>query len=259
MSSQLAWHPHFGAIGGRDMQAWLADYPPGPPPATSVFLATVERSGSEWLCQLLGATGQLGRPSEYLNTYWMRRFIPDYPEDVAAQVAIAHRVGTTPNQVFAMKMHPLHLDRLLQGSRVEVAFPNPVFVRLIRRDLLAQAISLYRARASNQYHAHVAAAFQIDYDGAMIRAMVLELVREGARWDFYFARNGLVPLTIAYEDLQAAPGRAVAEIGRRAGVAVIPDTIAPAQPLGIQRDEVSATWKRRFLAEHGNLNVLDPI
>jgi len=84
------WHPHFGRIAGTDLASWLDAYADAGPPDRSLVLATDERTGSEWLCQLLGATGRLG-PSEYLITDWMRRFIPDYPADVAAQVAIAHR------------------------------------------------------------------------------------------------------------------------------------------------------------------------
>ena len=251
------WHPHFGRIGGTSLAAWLAAYPDHGPPVRSLLLATEERTGSEYLCQLLGATGQMGRPSEYLNTYWMRCFIPDYPEDIAAQVTIAHRVGTTPNRFFAMKLHAVQFARLLTGSTVAAAFPAPVFVRLHRRDLLAQAISLYRARYGSQYHAHTPPARAVAYDGAAIGQMMRELVLSRARWELYFGGIGVTPLAIAYEDLAADPMAAVQAIGRYAGMQVAPGEVAI--PLRKQHDDISETWRQRFLAENRDRNVFDTV
>ncbi len=259
MAAPLDWHPHFGRIGGLDVRAWLAAYPPGAPPVKSIMLASEERTGSEFLCQLMGATGRLGRPSEYLNTYWMRRFIADYPDEVGAQMAIAHRVGTTANGCFAMKTHPVHIDRLLAGGSVAAAFPAPVVVRLHRRDLVAQAVSLYRARASNRYHAYVVAERDIEFDGEAIRQALIELARARARWEVYVARNALDPLMIAYEDLAADPCRAVSEIACRAGEWVEPRDLDLAAPLRVQTDGVSVAWKQRFLDEYRNLDALETI
>jgi LPS sulfotransferase NodH len=259
MAALLGWHPHFGRIGGMDLPTWLAAYPEAAPPVKSIMLATEERSGSEFLCQLMGATGRLGRPSEYLNTYWMRRFIADYPDEAGAQMAIAHRVGTTANRCFAMKTHPAHIDRLLTGGSVTAAFPDPVFVRLHRRDLIAQAVSLYRARASNRYHAYVTAERDIDFDGEAIRQALIELARAKARWGVYFARNGIEPLMIAYEDLTADPYPIIREIARRASETVDPRDLDLASPLRAQNDGISAAWKQRFLDEYRGLDVLETI
>jgi len=259
MAALLDWHPHFGRIGGRDLQAWLAAYPGERPPEKSIMLATEERTGSEYLCQLMGATGQLGRPSEYLNTYWMRRFIPDYPDAVGAQLAIAHRVGTTANRCFAMKMHPAHFDLLLTGGSITAAFPKPVFVRLYRRDLVAQAVSLYRARYSNRYHEYIAAERDIDFDGEAIRQMLVELARARARWQVYMARNAIDPLMVAYEDLAIDPYPIMHEIGHRAGETIEPRDLALASPIRSQTDEMSAAWKQRFLEEYRDLDVFEAV
>jgi trehalose 2-sulfotransferase len=259
MPALLDWHPHFGRIGGRDLRTWLAAYPVAEPPKMSIMLASQERTGSEFLCQLMGATSRLGRPSEYLNTYWMRRFIPDFPDNVDDQMAIAHRVGTTVNRCFSMKTHPVHLDRLLGSSSVTAAFPNPVFVRLHRRDLVAQAVSLYRARYSGQYHAYAPADREIGFDGEAIRQILIELARGKARWDVYFARNGIDPLMIAYEDLAANPYPIIHAIASRVGEAVDNRQLDLVSPLQVQQDVQSASWKQRFLDEYHNLDDLEAI
>jgi LPS sulfotransferase NodH len=158
-----------------------------------------------------------------------------------------------------MKAHAVHIDRLLTGGSVRAAFPDPVFVRLHRRDLVAQAVSLYRARASNRYHAYVVAERDIEFDGEAIGQALIELVRAKARWSVYFARNAIAPLTAAYEDLAADPYPIVNEIARRIGEAIDERALDLASPLRIQNDDISAAWKQRFIDEYRNLDVFDVV
>lgn len=252
------WHPHFGRISGSGLESWLARYPDVGPPTRSIVLATDERTGSEWLCQLLGATGRLGRPSEYLNTLWMRRFIPDYPDDVPAQLAIAHHVGTTGNGCFAMKLHPWHVDRLLAGAKHTATFPAPGFVRLLRHDLLGQAISLYRARATMSYHFHHTEKCAAAFDGAAIEAILRELVANRMRWDTYFARNAITPLVMSYEILRSDPLDVVLRIAGLVGETVRRRDILCPVPMGVQADAQNEEWRERFVRERADLNRFDP-
>ena len=251
-------HPHFGCIAGIDLANWLASYPDRGAPERSIVLATEERTGSEWLCQLLGATGRLGRPSEYLNTPWMQRFISDYPADVPAQIVIAHRVGTTANRCFAMKLHPLHLDRLLQGGgSVSATFPNAMFVRLLRRDLLAQAISLCRARQTGSFHFHITMERDAVFDADAIEQVLRELATNRARWNMYFARTGIAPLVLGYEELRADPIGTVRRIARHVNERIAKHDLARVQPISQQADAVSAEWRERFVRERGSPDRFD--
>lgn len=254
----LDWHPHFGRIGGCSLETWLARYPDAVAPARSIVLATDERTGSEWLCQLLGATGRLGRPSEYLNTLWMRRFIPDYPDDVPAQLSIAHHVGTTANGCFAMKLHPWHVDRLLAGATCATTFPAPVFVRLLRHDLLGQAISLYRARATARYHFHYTEKRTVAFDGDAIEAVLRELAANRTRWDAYFARNAITPLVVSYEALRAHPLEMVRRVAALVGETVRRRDIVCPSPMCVQADAQNEEWRERFVRERSDLNRFDP-
>ncbi len=252
------WHPHFGDIKGLTLARWLARQPPAPPPTRSLVIASDERTGSEWLCQMLGDTGRLGRPSEYINTTWMRRFIPDYPTTVAEQIAIAHRVGTTGNGCFAMKLHAWHFDRLAAEISLRDAFPGVVFVRLTRRDMLAQAISLFRARQTDRFHAHVDGMRAPEFDAGGIADRLAELALGRARWDMYFARNGIVPLALDYETLHRRPRWCVRRIGLLLGVTLPRFSIGTGLGLRVQRDAVSEQWRARFLAEKRDLDRFDP-
>jgi LPS sulfotransferase NodH len=253
------WHPHFGAIGGKSLESWLADYPPAASPEKSIVLATTERTGSEFLCQLMGASGRLGRPTEYLNTWWMRRFIQDYPDCVGSQVAIAHRIGTTRNRCFAMKLHAWHFDRLSGAFPFERVFPRPVFIRLVRQDLLAQAISLYRARHSSKYHFYTNQEREPVFDANGIGEALRELVRTNARWELFFRKNGVTPMTVSYEDLVTDQYSVIRRIARHAGEPVRRRDLRVRMPLQVQRDEISEEWEERFLADKHNLDTLENV
>ena len=184
-------HPHFGDMRFTSTAEWCGQFI-SPPPARSIVLATDERTGSEWLCQMLGATEKLGRPSEFLNEHWMRRFLPDYPSDAESQVRIAHLAGTTLNGVFAMKLHPWHFWKITEASlKLSDVFPAAIYVRLYREDLLGQAISLVRAQQTESFHSVSSDAAPAVFDSERIERTMKELAWNRQRWDRFFARNEL--------------------------------------------------------------------
>lgn len=250
------WHPHLGDVGGRPLNDVVPLFQSVPPRFT-VILATSERTGSEWLCEIMGATGVLGRPSEYLNGFWMRRFIPDYPDDALQQVALARRFGVTANGCLAIKMHPWHFDRLPKDAVFTEFFPNPKFVFLTREDHLGQAISLVRARQTEKFRSITSETRQPEYNPQQISAALDEVVISQARWSKFFSRNGIQPLRLTYETFVSAPSAALEKIAKFAGVALPFRRCQVQARLGVQRDELNNAWRERFLSENRSLDFLD--
>jgi LPS sulfotransferase NodH/acetyltransferase-like isoleucine patch superfamily enzyme/ribosome modulation factor len=110
------------------------------------------RSGSTWLTAALTETKRLGHPEEYLN--------PDFVQEVAKSMysktpeeffEVLLRKKKTPNGVCGMEAR--HVDIELIGKEVfSKFFSQGVFFHLWRENIIAQAISLYKAVASNRYH-----------------------------------------------------------------------------------------------------------
>ena len=251
MSSMI--HPQFGDIFGLSTAEWLARFDQGYPIKNTIVLATDQRTGSEWLCQLMASTGRLGIPSEYLNTEWMRKFLRDYPDECEAQMALAHRTGTSSNGIFSIKIHIWHFDRIRGNHDRDSRLGGR------RRDLLRQAVSLLRASQTRAYHAFTAKQAPENYNADIILGAIRTLALNQARWDMFFARNDIAPIELIYEVIQDNPTLAIQSIGEAVGEVIDISEISDRAPLEIQRDDITEEWIQRFKAEKSNLNSLDQL
>ncbi|HWA48654.1 MAG TPA: Stf0 family sulfotransferase [Dongiaceae bacterium] len=215
------------------------------------LVCAVPRSGSKFLDELLISTGVLGKPREYFNAGARRRRDPVYPTSTREQFHKIRTIGATDNGIYAAKVFPSHLQRL--DARIDLFrdLPDLRLVRLRRRDLLGQAISLARARQTGQFRLDERAR-RPAYDHHIIRASLEDILRDERAWDDIFARLTLPRIELDYESLIEYPQRAVDQ------VAVLMDVPLPVsiKTSGfyntIQRDDLSEEWRRRFVGETGD-------
>lgn len=221
-------------------------------------ICAVPRSGSNFLCQLLAATGVLGRPLEYFNGPARRTLDhPRYPDDPHAQVAAIQTLGATTNGVYGVKLFPEQFRAVQQAGWTE-ALPSLSFVRLERRDRLGQALSWARALQTGQYRSNSPAGeHDAVYDPDLIQQCLSNIVRDEARWRHWFARTGVEALSLDYEALVADPAAAVRSIAALVGVeAPAPDLRRV--DLRRQRDGQTDRWRARFLSERGDCTTIEP-
>lgn len=223
-------------------------------------ICTVGRSGSTWLAELLGGTNVLGRPSEYFSTAFQQRLNgPSYPVDRAAQVAHVREAGTTPNGIYAFKIFPVHFAAVSHELSWRAAFPDLRFIHWRRRDVLGQAISRVRAEQTQQWRSTLPRLREPTYDGAAIRDAMHWLVAQDARWDLFFARNGLIPLRLVYEAALLAPQATVDAVADLVGLASRPTIDFSRIEIAVQRDASSADWRRMFLDEYADLDWIEDL
>lgn len=125
------------------------------PPVRSYVIVFTARSGSTWLTKLLSGTGVLGYPEEYIN--------PDFIRDVAQFLNCREPAGfleslkrrrKSANGIFGIEAREVDI-RLFGETEFFQAFrPETIFFNLWRQNIVAQAISLYRAVATRRFHSN---------------------------------------------------------------------------------------------------------
>ena len=134
------------------------DVSDAPTPRRTIVIASSPRSGSTMLADAMIGTGVLGVPDEYCDEAtepaYRERFGTVGLEDTLA--ALIER-RTTPNGVFANKLHCHHALRFESFRRLSELHPGAVFVHLTRQDLTAQAISFVRGYQTRRWTSEASA------------------------------------------------------------------------------------------------------
>ncbi|MDR3438375.1 Stf0 family sulfotransferase [Telmatospirillum sp.] len=208
------------------------------------------RSGSNQICRLLTKYG-LGKPDELFQT------VPDF-DDGRAGISWFRDV-VSRNQsggVFGSKMAHDHRARLDEVLRAAVSgyggvgdlLPNHKWVWLIRRDKVAQAVSLHIAVETGCWREEKGHKRRVcDYDYISILSKMMILSANDIAWETYFNKNNIDPYQVYYEDFfsdsQGETEKLIDHLGGT--MAVSPDM----PDLAIQRDEQNQWFYERFLQD----------
>jgi LPS sulfotransferase NodH len=253
----------------------MADVPtPVPERADSYLICATPRTGSSLLCGLLESTGVAGHPESYFRQpdepAWAARWgIVSQPGGTfryADYLHAARAAGTTENGVFGARIMWGTLDELVAklaevypgrtGSDAELlrrAFDRTRYLYLRRSDVIAQAVSWLRAEQTGIWFEQLlepagTAGRGSRYDFDHVHKLVRLIGEHHSAWQEWFARSGIQPYRIVYEELAADP------VGVVRGVL---DFLWLTLPAGRQiavrhrqlADDVSAQWIRRYRAE----------
>ena len=221
--------------------------------ASGYLICTEARTGSTFLCRALASTGVLGRPNEHFA--WPRNRIA-VGRDPAGGLDALIAASATPNGVYGLKLFSYQFD-MMQSSGWIGRLDDPCFIHLERNDLLGQAISHLRAMQTDQYISNLPSAGEPRYDHRALSEVLANLARNQARWRQYFARNGIAPLRLVYEEVIADPLAAVRAVARHVGIAEPAALDLSEIETHIQRDALSGEWRERFLTVARDLSYLD--
>jgi len=228
----------------------------------SYVIASTPRCGSYLLCEALAATGVAGKPTEPFNPEFLWDFHQRWglSADVGFQEywyqAVLH--GTTGNGVFGVKIHWGQLGWLAEqagagrGDVLAQLLPGARYVRVVRRDRRAQAISLYRASASNEWwripgvvNPQVTGA-DPEFDARAVRRLEANLQGQEQAWAQHLHEQGAVALVVEYESLACRLQDEVARVLAFIGQDSLAALSIPEPRLVRQADGKTLAWRKRL-------------
>lgn len=228
-------------------------------PKQSYTIWFSQRTGSTLLNYALSSTGVAGKPNEWLHGR--------DPNTIRKEdIELMWKEGTTPNGVFGLKTsfdsEWFRSFRDLYGvpetaARASVwseAFPNcSKHIYMTRRNKVRLAVSWWRAIVSGEWHRqhgekpqehHIADQYRFD----AIHHLFTECsLREAAIGDF-FTEEGIVPLTIVYEDFILNYEGTVKNVLEFLDIPTDNVRICP-PALDRLADDVAEQWVQRFRQE----------
>jgi LPS sulfotransferase NodH len=175
-------------------------------------ICTTPRSGSNLLCDLLWSCGAMGKPQEYLN-------IPDILIPLAKKYNLIDAESkisfdeymscmiqnfSSPNNVFGMKFLFDQFEPLMDLQAIKKVLQRCKFIWLVRRDVVAQAVSMYIAKRTNHWSSHTedkSKRKSVEYNEEKIAFFVKYLSNLNFKWTEFLSVNQAEYLEIIYEEL----------------------------------------------------------
>lgn len=216
------------------------------------LIASTPRCGSHYLGHLLLQTGSLGSPLEYFNSPHLRKWQEQFgTPNFASTMAALYRRRTSPSGWFGVKAHWDQFEPIAQHESLRSFLNIETYIEIIRRDRIAQAISLAIAQQTQAFISFHRAQGEPHYDFTTIRRMVEALDRHVGLWRSFFATAGITPLTVDYEDLTSNPEAAIERIMAHFGVTRV--NAGPRWQPERQTSDLNARWQERYLADLATL------
>jgi trehalose 2-sulfotransferase len=224
-------------------------------------VAATPRTGSSLLCEGLAATGIAGVPDEVFTpehrAMWHRYWSLDNAAGFSEYANAALRHGSTGNGVTSFKIHWMHVAALAKDSKcrsgdvLSELLPKALFVNVVRRDRLSQALSWFRANATNVWSRFddvpadsldPAPALDID----TVRDLEAHIDWQQTSWLKYFESREIVPLTIEYEALDEDYRGEIASVLAYLGLDTSAARRIPRPRRIRQADAITMSWRRRW-------------
>ncbi len=215
----------------------------------TVLIASTPRCGSHMIGHAMARTGLLGVPFEYCNpsnmSVWMQRLGTISPE-ATLRAIIARR--STANGMFGIKAHFTQCETLGGPQQLFKALPGLRVVHLRRADVLRQAISYAVARQTGVWiKGQEPTSETAVYDASLIADCLDDIAVQNAGWSTAFAKAGIRPLNLYYEDAASDLQFAVTQVARFMNVVSSDETIEVETATERQgRNGMTKNWVERY-------------
>jgi LPS sulfotransferase NodH len=214
-----------------------------------VFLCFTNRSGSNYLAELLGSTRQINIAGEFLNfdtalTHLEKHDLQSFYDYFINLVDTQSVKGS-----FACKIAITQIALIQQAGLLDEIMPYSMFVLSERADLLGQAISLEIASRTGKWTSYMqptGVVAEADFDRNRLEMIIRNIAYEQQLFRLFFAINGVDHFHVNYEQLSSHTATTMRMMCDWLGIDAPTDCF---ERTGTQRqsDALNNAWRNRFL------------
>ena len=210
------------------------------------------RSGSSLISEHLRASPFFGGFGEPLNYKYVTELMHRYGDkSFPAYLQRMHNEHAPGEEIYGMKASVDQALMLMRAHIIPHYYRDVRWVLIERRDLVAQAISMFFAGQSKQWRSDQAAGSNPEpiYDFEKIRMQVQALSQRYTAMRSFCAVFGIKPYRIVYEEFSRDPLVGAQSLAAHLGVpnADIDESKVSTR---VQRNDRSAEFRERFLDEY---------
>jgi LPS sulfotransferase NodH len=234
-------------------------------PSISYIIASVQRSGTHLLCNILRSTGMAGSPEEHFlskpGETWEKRWGAPSRAIYVQQVL---QQNTGANGVFGTVIMWSYFERMLEvlqeipayknlsGAQLLAAvFGKPKYIWMRRRNHVEQAISwaiacqtgVWAQKAQEKSQPRAIPKF----DFKAIDEWCRRVAAHDQGWANYFRENEIEPLVLFYEDVVASHHAAAERVLEFLGLPFPPGMEIPPPAVEKQATRISEEWAAYYL------------
>ena len=220
-----------------------------------VFLCFTNRCGSTLVAAEASALGYCGRPNTHLNYEF---FNVDFVEEFCEAHSIltfqdyfeaVYEEFRSPLGIFFTKGSLEQIIWLKRSGVIGVAIPDIRYLRVARKDLVAQAISFVIAEQTGQWTSkHTVTSDMLTYDHQKIANAILNFAKISSDTDVYFSLIGTQPACFVYENIIGDINEVSRKLQALTGIEPLP---RGPRTLDVQKQAqgVNLEWAQRFRGE----------
>ena len=223
-------------------------------PERILIILFSSRSGSTYAGRLLANTPYFEAIGEYFNPPELARIRHEYdlPDDGAAAAQVLG--DWSSRQAFGAKCGGPGIIGALYSGFLPALLDRIAFISLRRRDTVAQAVSMAKAKLSGQYHSTGRTRREVraeDYDQRLIAGCLMQIRFANRQLEHLASALPNISPEVQYEDVAADPQGFV---NMTLDLLDLPriGKIDTKVDLKVMRNTVNAEWTERFHSEMHN-------
>ncbi len=165
------------------------------------------RSGSSWLTDLIHQQKTLGKPAEWFNPDLIQSAMKNLQHRTHNIHEYCEELQNTHQSAegfFGAELAASHLSLLTDLIDIQKTFNNPLYILLLRKNIVAQGISLFLATETGFFHATntINQENSVDYNEKKIKKWITEILHDEKTFNNFINRTSCNPVLIWHEDLK---------------------------------------------------------